>query len=288
MVDYRPLHMIFGEQVELLGYQVVGDEAAARSAAVAPCAPPPASCSVTLRLLWRAGSRLPVDYNTTVLLLDMSGTEVARTPNTGGVDPFPSTWWPAAMMLSDQHILDLSPAGAPALLRVRVQVFDGAANKRLPIRGTGGQAQDGTIGELKRRMAAAAVAMPARAALGDGISLVDSSGVRWSNGHGEVSLTWRAEKSTNTEYTVFIHLLDAQDHILAQSDAPPRGGSYPTHAWSPGETVIDTHQFNIDQATLGNVAHIAVGMYTAGDGRRLPVSTGGDVIILSPQTSETP
>ena len=81
-LDYRPLHLTFGEQVELLGFRVVGDGGPAGSAAVVPCAPPPAACSATVRLLWRAGSRLPVDYDTSVLLVDTSGSEVARTPAT--------------------------------------------------------------------------------------------------------------------------------------------------------------------------------------------------------------
>jgi hypothetical protein len=119
--------------------------------------------------------------------------------------------------------------------------------------------------------------------LGDNISLIASSGLRWANGHGELSLTWRADKSLRTDYTVFVHLLDAQNDILAQGDALPRAGDYPTHAWSMGDIVIDVHQFSIDRARLANVAHIAVGMYNPADGKRLPVSTGGDAIIINPQ-----
>jgi Dolichyl-phosphate-mannose-protein mannosyltransferase len=279
---YRPLHLTFGDQIELLGYQVVGDQSPTEPTAAIACASAPAVCSVAVRLLWRAPARLPEDFDTAVLLLDTGGAIVARSSASRGVDPFPSTWWPSGMMLSDEHVLDVSDVAAPALFRVRVDVFDGRANKHLSVRDANGQSNGGAVGELKRGPGATVAATPALATLGGRISLLAKSGLLWSNGHGELSLTWRAEKPLSQDYTVFVHLLDAQNRIVAQSDSPPRGGSYPTHAWSTGDIVSDVYQFSIDRAGLANISHIAIGMYTTADGQRLPVSTGGDAIIINP------
>ena len=279
--NFRPLHLRFGDQIELLGYQLVGDTAPPSAPAMIPCAVPPAPCAATLRLLWRASSRLPADYDTAILLLNTTGTELARTPDTRGVFPFPSTWWPAGIMLSDEHVLDLKASPAPELLHAKVQVFDGAAGRRLPALDANGAANDGSIGELKRS-APPADLTPARAMLGDAIALVNAGAMTWSNGIAELPLTWRAETTMTQDYTVFVHLLDAQNRIVAQNDSMPRGGTYPTHAWSSGETVVDVHRIPASQATVASVAHIEIGMYNASDGRRLPIAGGGDAIILNP------
>jgi hypothetical protein len=96
----------------------------------------------------------------------------------------------------------------------------------------------------------------------------------------ELTLTWRAESNVNKDYTVFVHWLDANNHILAQSDAQPRGGAYPTHAWGAGEIVTDTHRINLVPELRAQVTHITLGLYTVADGVRLPNTAGSDAISL--------
>ena len=70
---------------------------------------------------------------------------------------------------------------------------------------------------------------------------------------------------------MFCHLLDGTGWLRGQRDNPPRQGTYPTVAWSPGETVVDVYRVPLaSDAPLGE-ALIEVGMYDPLDGQRLPV-----------------
>ncbi|MEM4724791.1 MAG: hypothetical protein QXP01_07245, partial [Candidatus Hadarchaeum sp.] len=53
-------------------------------------------------------------------------------------------------------------------------------------------------------------------------------------------LFWRAESSLDTDYTVFAHLKQGEQ-MVAQSDAYPARGYYPTHLWRPGDIIADDH-----------------------------------------------
>jgi hypothetical protein len=80
-------------------------------------------------------------------------------------------------------------------------------------------------------------------------------------------------------YRVFIHLVNEQGHLLAQSDAEPADWLRPTTGWAPGEYIIDEHQLMIPAGLLENRLSINVGMYDAQTGERLPVN-GGEYISL--------
>lgn len=60
---------------------------------------------------------------------------------------------------------------------------------------------------------------------------------------GEISaeIVWQARQQTDTHYRVFVHLIDANDNILAQSDADPANWTLPTTGWLPGEYIRDVH-----------------------------------------------
>ena len=69
---------------------------------------------------------------------------------------------------------------------------------------------------------------------------------------------------------------------LAQRDAQPLNGRYPTHAWANGDVVIDTLEFAVTAEQLGRVKSIAIGMYNLADQRRLPAAGGGDTLTVLP------
>jgi 4-amino-4-deoxy-L-arabinose transferase-like glycosyltransferase len=52
-----------------------------------------------------------------------------------------------------------------------------------------------------------------------------------------VTLVWQPTAVLPTDYTAFVHLLNAEGEIIAQLDRPPAG--YPTSDWRPGERVLD-------------------------------------------------
>lgn len=87
-----------------------------------------------------------------------------------------------------------------------------------------------------------------------------------------VTLYWKAEKEVNSDYQVFVHLLNEKGELIAQHDGPPRSGLYPTSAWSARETVVDEHPITIPADYTGK-AKLVVGLYSLGTMERLTVKT---------------
>lgn len=77
----------------------------------------------------------------------------------------------------------------------------------------------------------------ASASFADKITLVGYTSQQ-NESNLEVTLVWQALAEVEIGLTAFVHLLDKNGQILAQSDRPPAG--YPTSDWRPGEIVVDT------------------------------------------------
>jgi hypothetical protein len=79
-------------------------------------------------------------------------------------------------------------------------------------------------------------------------------------------------------YTVFIHLLDADEVIQGWGDSLPGGGTLPTTSWLTGEYLGDRHEIAIKPEAPPGEYLIEVGLYEAIGGARLPVlDEGGQV-----------
>jgi hypothetical protein len=85
-----------------------------------------------------------------------------------------------------------------------------------------------------------------------------------------VTLVWRARAPIETEYTAFVHLMDANGDLLTQSDHPPMGGAFPTSLWDSGDVVRDPHRLTLgDNAASGDYT-LSIGLYNSNTGERLP------------------
>jgi len=101
-----------------------------------------------------------------------------------------------------------------------------------------------------------------------------------------LTLFWEALEPVEERYKVFIHLLDAQDHIVGQRDAEPGGGAKLTTTWQEGGMIADNYGVLILPGTPPGEYRVEVGMYSLRSGERL--STMGEEeepdnrILLSP------
>jgi 4-amino-4-deoxy-L-arabinose transferase-like glycosyltransferase len=101
----------------------------------------------------------------------------------------------------------------------------------------------------------------------------------------KATLYWTARGRPTAGYTVFVHLLDAQQRQVANADAPPRAGRYPTTVWDAGEVIADEHDLTIDPSLAPGSYALEVGMYLPESGKRLPIVDAagnplGDRIII--------
>jgi hypothetical protein len=102
-----------------------------------------------------------------------------------------------------------------------------------------------------------------------------------------LTLWWQALQVPRADYTVFVHFFDpVTEEVPVQSDAQPRGGTYPTSWWLESEVVSDTVTLSMRGIPSGTY-RLAVGLYdltvtrleaTGSDGERIP----NDRVILPP------
>lgn len=97
-------------------------------------------------------------------------------------------------------------------------------------------------------------------------------------------LHWRAVGQLDRDNTVFAHVLDGQNRVVAQRDSPPLAGLAPTSLWLPGDTLADEYLIDLPAALPAGEYRLEVGMYDPESGQRLPaVGAGGrqtDAIVL--------
>jgi hypothetical protein len=96
------------------------------------------------------------------------------------------------------------------------------------------------------------------ARFGDAIALSDYA-VKRQRGTWEIELEWTALISLEDDYNVSVHLFD-DGQSLAQHDAEPCDGTYPTRFWRAGDVVVDRHVVPIPEGDLSNIT-LTVGMY---------------------------
>jgi hypothetical protein len=111
-------------------------------------------------------------------------------------------------------------------------------------------------------------------ALGERMSLLgfDLAGRPEPGACLSLALYWQAVRPVAEDYTIFVHLLGEDGTLLAQHDAPPVRGIYPTSDWVGGD--VFTHRASLclpGDAPAGRFELLA-GMYSYPDLVRLPVA----------------
>jgi hypothetical protein len=95
-----------------------------------------------------------------------------------------------------------------------------------------------------------------------------------------ITLIWRAEDTAAASYHVFLHLLDPEGRLTAQSDGVPADWSRPTSGWLPGEYITDVRALTIPPDAPAGDYILSVGLYVPG-GARLTAPVGTDAIHLT-------
>ena len=186
-------------------------------------------------------------------------------------ESYPPDMWQAGDVVRDTYRLRVSEDG-PAIYRLGVDV-------RLKGEMQGEEALSPFLFRVAPVPLDHAPARPASYTLGDQVKLIGyAMPEEFSLSNGlPVTLYWRALAEMDEDYTVFLHLLDAQGARIGQGDGPPFDGDYPTSSWSPGEELADTHLvLPVEGLSWPDVpagAYLLVGLYRPGDGARMPVVT---------------
>jgi 4-amino-4-deoxy-L-arabinose transferase-like glycosyltransferase len=242
-----------------------------------PRSPQPGE-ALEISLYWEALRPLDREVHTFVHLLDAEGQVVAKSDRQPGGVYYPTTVWRTGERLRDDHTLAVpvdAPEGAYSLLVGMYAFSDDGTLQPLgePI----------IIGQVGVKGSASAEPVDIGQAVGVSFARqIELMGYEATQQEEDlaVALHWRCLQPPNADYTVFVHLLDADGRVVAQHDSQPKGGAYPTSVWDVGEVVEDVHVLSLPPDLVPGRYWLRVGLYLLETGERLPVEGDGDSIEL--------
>lgn len=230
--------------------------------------------------VWLGGAaRRPMaeNYVVSLRLVGPGGERAASLDQQPGYGFDPTSLWPPEVVRRSRfRLASPPPLEAPVL---EVLLYRGADRQPLapPLRLSLDEAWRPRA--IERRFELPPVELPLRADFGDQIRLNGANLSQEANAL-EVELVWQALTAPKEDWVVFVHLLDEGEAIVSQHDGRPAVGLRPTTTWQAGEIVLDAHLLTLTTVSSGRY-RLAVGLYDPATGLRLPLSRGGDRLLLS-------
>jgi hypothetical protein len=223
--------------------------------------------AVRVTLYWQALRPIERELVSFVHITDRAAnilTESSGIPSEGNL---PTTRWEPGQIITDTHILTLPRTVAtPLIARLDVGLFDFHRNVFIPVFDEAGVPSSSTITQFKVIPTEWPSPHPRHSLDINFDHQINLIGYDWIPETAELVLYWRALATMQKDYNVFVHILNSDEHLVAQADGSPINGNYPTSWWSPGDVVVDRRKV----PTLNPGTYkILVGLYDLTDGTRL-------------------
>ncbi|MBI3734861.1 MAG: DUF2142 domain-containing protein [Chloroflexi bacterium] len=92
----------------------------------------------------------------------------------------------------------------------------------------------------------------------------------------KLTLYWQAASKPDFNYSVFAHLIDGSDRLIAQQDhAPGETLQFPPVAWSLGDIIADEHLMAAPSPLAQGTYRLRVGVYRWDTGEQLAITSKG-------------
>ncbi|MBI3538013.1 MAG: hypothetical protein HY070_10710 [Chloroflexi bacterium] len=229
-------------------------------------------------------------------LVDRDGNVMSQTDAEPFANKYPLQRWPPGIIARDEWTLNLARDLAPGAYELRLGLYRRENGE--PIGVWHASEADAVHKKFLNAAPIARLKIPLapprpeelqraqilNARLGENFSLARYA-LEYDRAARKVRLTlyWQGIAKNENDYTVFVHLLDAAGKIIAQKDAEPRAGAYPTSLWDAGEIIPDAYEFDLGSDAAPT--QIEIGMYLPRDLKRVPVFDArgaaiGDVIMI--------
>jgi hypothetical protein len=270
----QPSQIDFGDLARLYAFKVSPDR-------VAP------GEHVIVTLCWEGRNTTTTDYSIFVHLLGPANLVIGQRNTYPGLGAYATSLWRPGDAFCDQYTVPVSSdAPGSAVYAVEVGLFNLGTGERLPAADAAGRRLGlVTVGGVKVTGSSAGFPPAASRLQANFADLITLIGYEAGPAHpGEswpITLYWQARAPLFADYTVFLHLLDDGGRIVAQGDAPPQAGRYPTHWWDPGEVIRDPHVVSLPADLPSGPYRLVVGLYLPETEERLPlVGLGGDTVMV--------
>jgi len=244
---------------------------------------------LAVRLAWSAVRPSAANYGLSLRISDGEGQLRVQLDTQPGYGFLPTSLWRPGELIADHYVLAL-PDDLPSsdgyqleILLYQVPTLEPVGQAimgpfRLPM------AEDAPFSAQRppRVLTLPPLAHPVDVDFGGDVRLAGydlETGQDQAEKSLQLTLWWQALKTPAADYTIFVHLFDpVTEELVAQSDAQPRLGAYPTSWWTVGEVVSDTLTLPLADIPEGNY-RLAVGLYdrtvtrlqaTGSDGQPIP------------------
>lgn len=229
--------------------------------------------SLTVQLYWQAVR--PLEQAAHVSLQAFLGNEpIAQENGPPLAGRRPTTGWHPGEVLADRWKLAVpSNLPTPALLRLDVSLFLPDRLISLPVRNPTGQDIPAAITSIRlepEQWPTYQGRHPLDFRLGETIQLIGYDPTLTGD-RLDLTLFWQAVARPAQDYTAFVHLLDPEGSLVAQSDVTPANGLFPTASWQPGAVVLSYHSLQLPPGLDPGRYSLLAGLYQPTDGVRLPV-----------------
>ncbi len=242
--------------------------------------------SLAVTLWWRTAQRLSDDAMIFVHLLDARGAVVTTADVIPALGAYPTFLWKPGELVPTHHRIRVPARAAPGKYSVEIGLYNPLDSNRFDVLDDAGKVADSRVlvGSIKVAPRDAIAYNPEhaqRANFDDRIALIGYD-ARPSDARAfALTLYWQGLATMEQDYTVFVHVLDAQDQIIAQADHQPQRGNYPTSIWDAGEVVRDEVALTLPKETPAGRYRVLIGWYDLGTGARVPTRDGvGNAIAL--------
>ena len=240
--------------------------------------------SAHVSLYWQTVAKPDKDYLVSTYLVDEGGKVWPQSSRQALDGDYPTSLWEAGQVVRDRFDLVIDPETPRAVYELKVGLYDEEAQSYLPVvvsSEEGVPSESISLGQMlvrdrQRQFEVPPLENPLMACFGEVVSLLGYDLEEDEIAPGDVlhlTLYWQAQQQMDVSYTVFVHLLDAQNRIWGQRDSVPDRGQYPTTGWIEGEVVEDEYEIPVDPSAPPGEYLIEVGLYDAAQPGypRLPV-----------------
>ncbi len=233
---------------------------------------------VPITLYMRANGPLDTNYSLYLHALGRNGEEIGKIDTYPGGGALPASHMQPGAIYADHYSLELEPEfETPTIVRVAVGAGLRTNNQYIILNG---RMPDGS--EIPSVVVHAGVAYPADESRCVGLAPADAAvnatvggfarlwaaplNVTASPGESvPITLYWDRLADTPVDWTVFVHLVGADDGIAAQADGPPLNGAYPTSLWRRACQFADVHTLQLPGDIPAGTYRVIAGMYNAAD-----------------------
>ncbi|HLE73138.1 MAG TPA: hypothetical protein VI688_02725, partial [Anaerolineales bacterium] len=262
-----PLAITFADFARLKGYDLPATNV--RPGAILP-----------LTLYWESLAWTPQNYNVFIQLVSANGVTLERKHTSPVKRSFPTSRWRPGDLVPDYYTFTVPPGILPGKYRFDLGLYSKMTGIRLPAVGPDGSTDDHVslgifivpdpaldLQAITHRAEFSAGEPPLIRLLGYDLESQTVAPGKALN----LMLYWQALRLMDQDFTVFVHLLDADGHIQAQQDMQPMEGRAPTSWWFPGEVFRDPHPVALSATIAPGNYILAVGLYHWPTLERLPL-----------------